>query len=258
MNKETFNLIMKDLNNRINRCNYYLGDLKTTADVNNLPLRKIVDLRDFCSMEYEVMTTALMVDLYHILGMGNLSPMQTSQFIKGIRTYSSYRSLIQSVNSHFKDFTDLPNIPTKSTFKLLALARGLILSYGPEDGEEIVDSATIEDYDGVVKTDKVDHTAAEKLMGVTFIDNKSLTCPMDNLSDLCGAMKKFGFGEVSDLFVKSFLSDKEKSEFGVRWKLDDSTGLINVSARTDTSKKRFLLMVDAWRKLKIEKGVEVK
>ena len=66
------------------------------------------------------MTEIAMVDSYHIIGMGNLSAVQSTQFTKLLNKYLSYRSDIKAI-SNLGEISNLPKLPTISKFKLLQL-----------------------------------------------------------------------------------------------------------------------------------------
>jgi hypothetical protein len=83
-----------------------------------------------------------MVDLYHIIGMGQLSPTQMMKFTFKMQEYLSYRPTIKVLAQHLNKIGELPSIPVKTSFKLLGLG-DVTLTYG--EGEE-VDEASVEDY----------------------------------------------------------------------------------------------------------------
>ena len=123
MIKQDFEKITSALETRINECDKYLADIKTTDDLANKTLRDLSALRDFCKKESLVMTEIIMVDFYHIIGMGNLTAIQEAKFIKQIKKYMSFRTNIKSLASQLNTLSldDLPEIPAKSKFKLKAL-----------------------------------------------------------------------------------------------------------------------------------------
>ena len=144
MKKEEFDLVISALQERLDNCEKYLGEIKTTEDLKNITIGQALELRDFCVAEVEKMTKIAMVDLYHIIGMGDLSVPQMMKFIFLMKAYLSYRPNIKSISKGFDSMTNLPKIPVKTKFKLLALC-DLTLTVG-EDEEAFEDNATIDDY----------------------------------------------------------------------------------------------------------------
>lgn len=146
MKAEEFDLIRNDLSERVAGCERYLSGLHTMDDVSSLTISQAVEIRDFCKSEYVSMTKIAMVDFYPIIGMGNLTVVQTNAFISLMKKYLSYRSLIQTVNGSFAGLNDLPDIPVRSSFRLTTLAPGLELTSGPAEGRLEQDVCEVEDY----------------------------------------------------------------------------------------------------------------
>lgn len=144
MKKEEFDLVINALQERLDNCEKYLGGIKTTEDLKNITIGQALELRDFCVAEVEKMTKIVMVDLYHIIGMGDLSVPQMMKFVFMMKAYLAYRPNIKSISKGFDSMTNLPKIPVKTKFKLLALC-DLTLTVG-EDEEAFEDNATIDEY----------------------------------------------------------------------------------------------------------------
>lgn len=161
MKKEEFDLVISALQERLDNCKKYLGEIQTTEDLKNITIGQALELRDFCVVEVEKMTKIAMVDLYHIIGMGDLSVPQMMKFIFLMKAYLSYRPNIKSISKGFDSMTNLPKIPVKTKFKLLALC-DLTLTVG-EDEEAFEDNATVADYDELKKVNvKADEEVSEK------------------------------------------------------------------------------------------------
>ena len=144
MKKEEFDLVISALQERLDNCEKYLGEIQTTEDLKNITIKQALELKDFCVAEVEKMTKIAMVDLYHIIGMGDLSVPQMMKFIFLMKAYLAYRPNIKSISKGFDSMTNLPKIPVKTKFKLLALC-DLTLTVG-EDEEAFEDNATVDDY----------------------------------------------------------------------------------------------------------------
>ena len=161
MKKEEFDLVIGALQERLDNCEKYLGEIKTTEDLKNITIGQALELKDFCVAEVEKMTKIAMVDLYHIIGMGDLSVPQMMKFIFLMKAYLSYRPNIKSISKGFDSMTNLPKIPVKTKFKLLALC-DLTLTVG-EDEEAFEDNATIDEYTELKKVNvKADEEVGEK------------------------------------------------------------------------------------------------
>ena len=161
MKKEEFDLVISALQERLDNCEKYLGEIKTTEDLKNITIGQALELKDFCVAEVEKMTKIAMVDLYHIIGMGDLSVPQMMKFIFLMKAYLAYRPNIKSISKGFDSMTNLPKIPVKTKFKLLALC-DLTLTVG-EDEEAFEDNATVDEYTELKKVNvKADKEASEK------------------------------------------------------------------------------------------------
>ena len=161
MKKEEFDLVISALQERLDNCEKYLGEIQTTEDLKNITIGQALELRDFCVAEVEKMTKIAMVDLYHIIGMGDLSVPQMMKFIFLMKAYLSYRPNIKSISKGFDSITNLPKIPVKTKFKLLALC-DLTLTVG-EDEEAFEDNATVDEYTELKKVNvKADEEVSDK------------------------------------------------------------------------------------------------
>ena len=161
MKKEEFDLVVSSLQERVDNCEKYLGEIKTTEDLKNITIGQALELRDFCVAEVEKMTKIVMVDLYHVIGMGDLSVPQMMKFVFMMKAYLAYRPNIKSISKGFDSITELPKIPVKTKFKLLALC-DLTLTAGKGE-EAFEDNATIDDYNELKKANvKADEEVSEK------------------------------------------------------------------------------------------------
>jgi hypothetical protein len=121
MNKEQLLTMMSALDIRKDLCKKHLGDIATTADLSKITLAAAADLKNFCIAEETIMTNIVMVDLYHVIGMGNLSPTQMMKFTYSIQEYLEYRPTIKSIVKNLDSIMSLPKIPVKTQYKLQRL-----------------------------------------------------------------------------------------------------------------------------------------
>jgi hypothetical protein len=143
MEKTEFQKIMDALAKRTELCELHLGDVHTTDDLSKLTIACAADLKSFCAAEEETMTKIVMVDLYHIIGMGELTPPQMMKFTYAIQEYLQYRPIIKAIAKHLDSIFELPKIPVATQYKLMGLG-DLTLTSGV--GELVVDAAVVEDY----------------------------------------------------------------------------------------------------------------
>lgn len=149
MNKEDFEKIESGLTERIELCEKYLGMISEDNPIENISLKQALEARKFCISEVAIQTQILMVDLYHIIGMGNLSAMQLGKVTKLIKAYSTYRPDIKAISKWDGNLTSLPQIPKRTSFHLTKFDLVLIGGRGGEIEEE---TETVDDYNTITKT----------------------------------------------------------------------------------------------------------
>ena len=156
MNQETFEIIKTNLETRINACKVHLDHIQTTEDLSNISIKEFIELKSFAKKEQVDMTEIIMVDLYHILGMGELTVSQRNLFLKLINEYMSYRSDIKML-SVVDNIEKLPKLPSRSSFTLHKLGNITLTSKlrgrCDEDIEPVVESVKVEDYGEAKYTD---------------------------------------------------------------------------------------------------------
>lgn len=139
-----YELIQQQLKERVESCRKYIANISKER-ILSLSLADVQALKDFCDNEYETMTKILMVDIYHIIGMVDLTTRQVQEFYRLVKEYSNYRPNIEKVRASLKDIYDLPNVPVHTKFSLLGL-KGITLYSGPVDGVEEEEFCTIDNY----------------------------------------------------------------------------------------------------------------
>ena len=163
MKDEKFDIIINSLQDRVDLCRKYLDGIQHKQDLLNLKLSDVIELKKFCVTEKEKMTKILMVDLYHIIGMGDLTCSQTSKFISLIKQYSNYRADIKTLAESLDSIHELPSIPTGARFNLLELGKVTLIKQSRGDNDDIIDdNDNVESYTSIhyadtdFKTFKVD------------------------------------------------------------------------------------------------------
>lgn len=130
MNKETFIKIQAALETHIASCRVYLQDIETTDDLKKLTLGQAQDLQRFCKAEETAMTRYAQGDLYHLIGMGDLTPPQMMKLTFLTKDWLQYRSTIKTLAFNFEQISKLPGLPVSSAYKLKLT--DLVLTAGTE------------------------------------------------------------------------------------------------------------------------------
>ena len=138
MNKYTFDKIQATLEGHIAACEFYLGSIVTTDDLKKLTIEQALTLRRFCKTEESLQTKIIQCDLYHIIGMGNLTPPQMMKFTYLIRDYLKYRGTIKTIAMNFDKISQLPGLPVSAAyaahgFDALTLTTGVSLRADAND-----------------------------------------------------------------------------------------------------------------------------
>jgi hypothetical protein len=209
MNKETFNEIINSLQRRVDLCYLYLAGIYDTEDLSHISLASAHALKQFCVEEETIMTKICMVDLYHIIGMGQLSPTQMMKFTFKMQEYLSYRPTIKVLAQKLDKIGELPNIPVKTRFKLLGLG-DVTLTYGEGD---LVDEASVEDYTATKKSANIPEPPED----LPFtLDGNNITVELDKLDYFIELMKALFNVELSVDTLRKKINNKGEY-FGIQW-----------------------------------------
>lgn len=144
MDKSNYDIIIGALDERISTCSDNFDRIKTTEDISNLSISEAIRLRALARDEIDRMTTIAMVDLYHVIGMGNLTAVQLSEFIKKIKIYINYRPIIKSFANNLSSLDDLPQVERDTMYRLQELG-GIYLVNG-DCGKAKEEFASLKDY----------------------------------------------------------------------------------------------------------------
>ena len=98
MKQQDFNLILKNLDSLIKRCDALKKDLETTPlqNMSVADYNKIIDRAIALQREQDKVTSS---ELYHILGMGNLTVTQQATFVSKIKGILNTRYAVKFVAS---------------------------------------------------------------------------------------------------------------------------------------------------------------
>ena len=226
MNKTDFNLIMNSLEARTAECSKHLDNIRTTDDIKQLTIQQAIDLKQFCSEEEAVMTKIAMVDLYHIIGMGDLTPIQMSQFIFRIKDYLQYRPNIKSIATHLDSISDLPKIPAATRYRLLGLCE-LTLRSDFEVDDEIEDISMVADYDNLKVIPAAN--AADPSDDSFTLNGNVINLNMNKINQFVTAYKKVFKTNISANNLKQKIKGNH-SYGGIKWvssNANEAYGVVN-------------------------------
>lgn len=138
MNQEIFIKIQAKLEMHILRCSGYLDNIKTTDDLKKLTLEQAQQLQRFCKEEESTMTKFVQGDLYHLIGMGNLTPPQMMKLTYLTKDWLQYRGAVKTLSMNFDKISQLPKLPVSAAYKTKCF--DLILTTGQEALQDSVSS----------------------------------------------------------------------------------------------------------------------
>ncbi len=217
MNKKDFDTIIYVLDKHIEDCKTHLDNILTTSDLENITIKQLLELREFCRKESNEMTEICMVDFYHVIGMGDLTVIQQNTFIKKMKEYMSYRSDIKCIST-MKELDSLPKLPSASSFTLKRLGSILLTSKIRGRGEAAQvfnEECEVADYH-IAK-------AESKLEGLEYntikLVNNVVTFKLEDLA-LVAKLIQSGTGCKTDTIMMSARTGKHYCE--VSWAFTDT------------------------------------
>lgn len=209
MNKEIFDKIKSTLETRIQHCQAYLIGIETTDDLKRLTIEQAQLLIRFCKEEESMMTRVVQTDLYHIIGMGDLTPPQMMQFTYLIKDWLQYRSTIKTIAFNFDKISQLPGLPVTAVYRTHGFD-GLTLLTGTENLTEFRAGSVPYALNGkIIKVDK--ERLSEFLL---FWSQKAKT----------------NFSENN--FLQKLSSGTEYG--GVKWARDDDSNYLGIIKQTNS------------------------
>jgi len=234
MVKEDFETIKTKLEERIEGCRQRLDKITDRESIGNLSANDLLDLKKFCDEEADIQTRILMVDLYHIIGMGNLSAIQLSTFSKLVKDYASYRPDIKAISKWDASLLQLPKVPKKTLFRLLEL--GITVTSGRGDIQDAYEEE--EGVDEYTKTKLVKEELSSKPeSGVNaFFKGGKLFVKEEVIEKLVDHLQKAAFSVGNkDKFVKAIQNGG--SYCGIDWTYDITTKLYVGTCQSNLNKQ---------------------
>ena len=223
MQNEYFTQIIRNLDARIEICSTNFSGIRSDRDINSLSISEAKRLRDLAKAENEKMTDIAMVELYHIIGMGNLTMPQLSIFLKKVKKYLSYRPTVKFFSKNFTSLDDIPPIQNGTKYRLMKLG-DFWLTTGNEDAAE--DEAAIDDYEQ-------EHRPIVKIGFDYFLNGKELKIHENQLGNLI-AESKIIFGiQLNETALKEKIL-KRCSYGGIAWQGIDSEDYVHGVVKSNT------------------------
>lgn len=128
MESKIFEEIYNNLLKRVEWCDAHINPIKKKEDFNSLTVKDYLELLA-TSRTLQSDMDKILVETYHIIGMGNLTVRQQSQFISLLKRFLDYRSDLKVLSSH-GDAKSTPNIPTDSVYQLSILSSVILKRTG--------------------------------------------------------------------------------------------------------------------------------
>lgn len=120
-----FDIMMSNLYKLIRFCEDNMAFIKSKEDLEDLPLKNVRQVVNNAKIIQSKMDSIMKNELYHVIGMANLTTMQELMFIDSIKHLLKYRSYVKSVATI--SIPTLPDIPDKSNYECKIL--GVNLTY---------------------------------------------------------------------------------------------------------------------------------
>jgi len=197
-----------------------LDHILTADDLTNITIKEFMELQSFCKQEQIDMTEILMVDLYHVLGMGKLTLQQRNTFLSLVNKYATYRSDMKCICS-MKEITDINKLPSVSKFRLHKLGEITLQSEPRGSGRvvEVLDeNSEIADYKEAKHEDKTLLATTETFQYKSIIiTGNTITC---NISDAKELIKTLAEDASVDTVIKC--CEKHKNYCDIMWSWENN------------------------------------
>jgi len=123
MNVKEFDTLMTNLNKVVKECNDIIKDFKSKESVLKWTVSEYQQKCERARKMQSETDHILHSDLYHIIGMGNLSVSQNAKFLKQVKVLGEARTKIKLLAC--QDI-DIPEIPKTSEYKCTLLNKKMI------------------------------------------------------------------------------------------------------------------------------------
>lgn len=245
MEKSLFKNILSIVNENIDECKKYLDKVKTTEDLKNLTINQLTELRNVCRKQQSRMDSVLKYEIYHLIGMGQLTIIQQTQFLSLIKKWTTYRGDIKTIASNLNTIDSLPTLPTESTYDCRVL-RVKLTSKGrvANDFTQELLIDTIENDVSDIDVDSTEDTLVavckQKNIDIKYLPESNCYC-LANREDVKKFARLLGRDIKENLFnkiKKPTATSKTFTDFNESKYAFD----INISATTSSNDKNQLII----------------
>ena len=115
MEKNQFNSIIENYTYVLAECTEFINLFNGDFDLNNLTIKDFKKLMEKARKLQSKTDKILKSELYHLIGMGNLTATQTQKLCAVIKQISHARSYFKPVAGYV--LNKLPDVPDKSSYK---------------------------------------------------------------------------------------------------------------------------------------------
>ncbi len=119
MNSEEFAIVFKNLRKLMIDSVDIVNKAGSKEKLEAIPLKEVIQLTDKARNIVSRQDKVLKNEVYHILGMGDLTPSQEMVFVKTIQTIGRTRSFVKAIASY--KIPPIPGIPAESSYECSVL-----------------------------------------------------------------------------------------------------------------------------------------
>ena len=245
MEKLLFKNILSIVNENIDECKKYLDKVKTTEDLKNLTINQLMELRTICRKQQSRMDSVLRYELYHLIGMGQLTVIQQTQFLSLIKKWTTYRGDIKTIASNLSTIDSLPSLPTESTYdcrvlKVKLTSKGRVVNDFTQELliDDIEDDVSDIDVDST--EDMLEAVCKQNNIDIKYLPESNCYC-LANREDVKKFAKLLG-RDIKENIFNNIKNPTATSKVFNKFNESSYAFDINVSATTSNSDKNQLII----------------
>ena len=206
MTNDTYKAITESLKAKILDCKTWLKGLDSSESYKYITICYAQNLKKWAAAELEDMTTLLMVDLYHIIGLGNMTAVQQTSFLKLLKEYMAFRPQLKRIVGHLETINDMPPEITSVQYTLKVLGKGKVLGTGEEELAGITDYGK----DSGFELDESITAPIYSLIGKDVFLNEA------DVANFCKYSRMLGGSEAVEAKMLAKMKNHGKY-WGIRW-----------------------------------------
>lgn len=123
MDKQQFETVVKNFNNVLSRCEAIKNKVQKSSDFDKLTIAELRGLIEEAKLCISWQTSIFQNEIYHILGMGDLTPAQEVVFLNLIKRLGKTRSIVHIISCY--QLSKTPTIPKKADYNCKVLGINL-------------------------------------------------------------------------------------------------------------------------------------